>query len=198
MRDGVILTSESVTPGHPDKLCDRISDTAVDAFLQQDAAARVVVECAVATGIVFIAARFAAEAVVDLPSLARGVIADAGYVGEGFDARTCSILTSIAEIPQKPLTPRAGRTAKPAASAQDQLSDDEIEQLGATEQANVFGYATDETASLMPAPLVIAHRLARALGMPQGQRCLGLHRMARPRRVFSMMMGAPWNWRAWR
>lgn len=153
MRDGMIFTSESVTPGHPDKLCDRISDAAVDAFLQQDPRARAVVECAVATGIVFIAARFAAEAVVDLPSLARGVIAEAGYVGEGFDARTCSILTSISELP----------AAARAPHEEDRDEDHEVEALSATEQANVFGYATDETATLMPAPLVIAHRLARAL-----------------------------------
>jgi S-adenosylmethionine synthetase len=153
MRDGMIFTSESVTPGHPDKLCDRISDAAVDAFLQQDPRARAVVECAVATGIVFIAARFAAEAVVDLPSLARGVIAEAGYVGEGFDARTCSILTSISELP----------SAARAPHEEDRDEDHEVEALGATEQANVFGYATDETPTLMPAPLVVAHRLARTL-----------------------------------
>ena len=153
MRDGMIFTSESVTPGHPDKLCDRISDAAVDAFLHQDSRARAVVECAVATGIVFIAARFAAEAVVDLPSLARGVIAEAGYVGEGFDARTCSILTSISELPPAARAPHE----------EDRDEDHEVEALTATEQGNVFGYATDETATLMPAPLVIAHRLARAL-----------------------------------
>lgn len=143
MRDGTILTSESVTRGHPDKLCDRISDAAIDAFLRQDRDARAIVECAVATGIVFIAARFAAAAMLDLPSLARGVIASAGYVGEGFDARTCSILTSISELGD-------------AAGAGE---DDD----GATEQANVFGYATDETETLMPAPIVLAHRLARGL-----------------------------------
>jgi S-adenosylmethionine synthetase len=146
MRDGLVFTSESVTPGHPDKLCDRISDAALDAFLRQDERARAVVECAVATGILFIAARFAAEAMVDLPSLARGVIAETGYVGEGFDARTCSILTSISELPPE---------------ARD--GQDEQEDRAATEQANVFGYATDETPTLMPAPLVLAHRLARAL-----------------------------------
>jgi len=143
MRDGTILTSESVTPGHPDKLCDRISDAAIDAFLRQDREARAIVECAVATGIVFIAARFAAAAMLDLPSLARAVIASAGYVGEGFDARTCSILTSISEL--------GCAIAEP--------DDDDA----ATEQANVFGYATDETETLMPAPIVIAHRLARQL-----------------------------------
>ena len=153
MRDGMIFTSESVTPGHPDKLCDRISDAAVDAFLRQDPRARAVVECAVATGIVFIAARFAADAVVDLPSLARGVIAEAGYVGEGFDARTCSILTSISELP--------GAERAPHEHEADE--EHEVEALSATEQANVFGYATDETPELMPAPLMLAHRLARAL-----------------------------------
>ncbi|MBW6398341.1 methionine adenosyltransferase [Roseomonas sp. HJA6] len=153
MRDGMIFTSESVTPGHPDKLCDRISDAAVDAFLRQDPRARAVVECAVATGIVFIAARFAADAVVDLPSLARGVIAEAGYVGEGFDARTCSILTSISELPG----------AERAPHEQERDEEHEVEALSATEQANVFGYATDETPELMPAPLMLAHRLARAL-----------------------------------
>ncbi|MFQ3622937.1 MAG: methionine adenosyltransferase [Acetobacteraceae bacterium] len=153
MRDGTILISESVTPGHPDKLCDRISDAAIDAFLRQDRRARAVVECAVATGIVFIAARFAAAAVVDLPSLARRVIAESGYVGEGFDARTCSILTSVSELP--------GTGRAPHEEAIDE--EDEIDALAATEQANVFGYATDETPSLMPAPIVLAHRLARAL-----------------------------------
>ena len=94
----MIFTSESVTPGHPDKLCDQISDAAIDAFLRHDAAAHAVVECAVATGVVFLAARFAAEAVIDLPSLARKVIADVGYVEGGFDARNCSILTSLVEL----------------------------------------------------------------------------------------------------
>ncbi len=153
MRDGTILISESVTPGHPDKLCDRISDAAIDAFLRQDARARAIVECAVATGIVFIAARFAAEAVVDLPGLARRVIAEAGYVGEGFDARTCSILTSVSELPP------ADRAPHPAAFNDE----DEIAAWAATEQANVFGYATDETPALMPSPIVLAHALARAL-----------------------------------
>jgi len=158
MRDGMIFTSESVTPGHPDKLCDRISDAAVDAFLRQDRRARAVVECAVATGIVFIAARFAADAVVDLPGLARGVIAESGYVGEGFDARTCSILTSISELPEADRAPHV--------DGKDE--DDALDAQAATEQANVFGYATDETEELMPAPLVLAHRLARALDEARG------------------------------
>ena len=81
MRRKVIFTSESVTPGHPDKLCDQISDAAVDAFLRQDPEACVTVECAMATGVVFIASRSAAHAAVDLSALARSVITDAGYTG---------------------------------------------------------------------------------------------------------------------
>lgn len=99
MSPDMIFTSESVTPSHPDKLCDQISDAAIDAFLREDAGARAVVECALATGVVFLAARFAADARVDLSTLARKVILDAGYCAEGFDARSCSILTSSAELP---------------------------------------------------------------------------------------------------
>ena len=123
MRQEMIFTSESVTPGHPDKLCDQISDAAVDAYLRQDAEARVTVECALATAIVFIAARFAAEGTVDLPLLARSVIADAGYTGDGFDARSCSILTSLTRAPDSLRAPT------------------EDDDWPAEEQANVFGFA---------------------------------------------------------
>lgn len=148
----MIFTSESVTVGHPDKLCDQISDGAIDAFLRHDPAARAVVECAVATGVVFLAARVAADAVVDLPALARTIIADAGYVGEQFNARNCSILTSIGDLPMEMREPI------PAV-----LDDELIERHAAHEQANVFGYACRDTAALMPMPISLAHRLARAI-----------------------------------
>lgn len=152
MAPDMIFTSESVTPGHPDKLCDQISDAAIDAFLRQDAGARAVVECAVATGVVFLAARFAADAAVDLPSLARKVIADAGYLDGRFDARNCSILTSLVELPAAMREPPS-----------DDLDEAAIESRVAQDQANVFGYACRETTELMPLPISLAHRLARAL-----------------------------------
>jgi S-adenosylmethionine synthetase len=148
----MIFTSESVTPGHPDKLCDQISDAAIDAFLSQDAGARAVVECAVATGVVFLAARFAADAIVDLPALARRVIADAGYLEGRFDARNCSILTSLVELPIE--------TREPPIPINDEEA---LDRRVAQDQANVFGYACRETPQLMPLPVSLAHRLARGL-----------------------------------
>jgi S-adenosylmethionine synthetase len=146
-----IFTSESVTPGHPDKLCDQISDATVDAFLQQDPDAHIVAECAIATGVLFIAARFAAEAHVDIPTLARSVIADVGYGEDGFDARNCSILTSFTpmEVPR--------RSAKLDADTPAQ------------EQVNAFGFACRETPALMPLPIWLAHRLARELDAARGR-----------------------------
>jgi S-adenosylmethionine synthetase len=157
MQSDVIFTSESVTPGHPDKLCDQISDAAIDAFLRQDPGARAVIECAVATGVVFLAARFAAEATVDLPAIARKVIADVGYLEGRFDARSCSILTSLAELPLHMREP-------PAGSFEGQA----VERCVAHDQANAFGYACRETPELMPLPISLAHRLARAIDRARG------------------------------
>jgi S-adenosylmethionine synthetase len=152
MRRDIIFTSESVTPGHPDKLCDQVSDAGIDAFLRQDPRARATIECAIATGVLFIAARFAAEATVDLPSLARTVLSEAGYVGDGFDARSCSILTNLTQLPDSERSPDA-----------DGLDAEAVGKMRAEEQANVFGFACSETELLMPLPISLAHGLARAL-----------------------------------
>jgi S-adenosylmethionine synthetase len=148
----MIFTSESVTPGHPDKLCDQISDAAVDALMREDESARVAVECALATGVLFLAARYAADARVDLPAVARKAIQDAGYASEGFDARSCSILTSLAELPLESREPEVAEGDEEA-----------IARRVAHEQANVFGYACRDTATLMPAPIHHAHKVVRAL-----------------------------------
>ena len=146
----MIFTSESVTAGHPDKLCDQISDTAIDAFLRQDAQSRAVVECAVATGILFIAARYASGAPIDLPNLAREVIAAAGYLDGDFDARKCSILTSLTELAG------GNNGSQPSVPS---------------EHANVFGFACRDTDFLMPAPIVLAHRAAMALDTERHAAC---------------------------
>jgi S-adenosylmethionine synthetase len=181
IRHESIFTSESVTPGHPDKLCDQISDAAVDAFLEQDEAARIIVECAIATGILFISARFAADANVDMPSLARRVIADVGYEDDSFDARACSILTSF--TPLDGIAPvRATRDSEPA-----------------QEQVNAFGFACNETPQLMPLPIALAHKLARALHRarshgaewlsPDGKTQVAVqYRAGRPARIHSVTL----------
>jgi S-adenosylmethionine synthetase len=147
MKTDFVFVSESLTKGHPDKLCDQISDAIVDSFVRQDSNARVDAECAVSSGIVFIAAHFHAAADVDVTATAREVILAAGYTGGEFNAEDCTILTSLRELPVDALpTARDDLSATPAA-----------------QQATVFGYACRDTPELMPLPIVLAHDLARAL-----------------------------------
>ncbi len=153
MKGDFIFTSESVTQGHPDKLCDLVSDALVDRFLQQDPFSVITAECAVATGILFIAARFASKAAVDIPSVARRMIADVGYERNGFDPKTCSIMTSLNEVPMSERLEQDER----------ELDDEALEAFPAKNQTTVFGFACTQTATLMPLPIWLAHRLARRL-----------------------------------
>ena len=153
MKEDFIFTSESVTAGHPDKLCDGISDAIVDRFMQQDPFSKIVVESVVATGILFLAARFASKATVDLPGVARQVVHDAGYEDEGFNPKTCSVMTSLNELPREERSERDER----------EMDDDEIERLAVDNQATVFGFACGQTPALMPLPIWLAHKLARQL-----------------------------------
>ena len=125
-----VFVSESVTPGHPDKLCDAVVDAVVDALLRQDPRATAEVECVVASGIVFLAARIAAHAAVDMPALAREVLADMGYAeaSGGFDARRCSILTSLTDLPEMDRAPEQAGGNAPVAD----------------EHVNAFGFACDD------------------------------------------------------
>lgn len=152
MKQDFIFISESVTEGHPDKLCDQISDAVIDQFLHDDPYSRAVVECAVSTGIVFIAARYRSGAIVDIPHIARRVISQVGYDQKDFNAKTSSIMTSLNEM-----------SDGTALVDERTLSEDAIEAVTAKNQANVFGYACNQTAAYMPLPIWLAHKLARRL-----------------------------------
>lgn len=151
MNPELVFTSEAVTEGHPDKLCDAISDAIVDRFLRDDPYAPIVAECAVAKGILFIAARFGAPATVDVAKAARRVIKTAGYTKHArFNAKTCSVMSSLMTMDEARLD-------------FESLSDADLERLPAREQVTVFGYACDQTPELLPLPILLANRLAAAL-----------------------------------
>jgi S-adenosylmethionine synthetase len=153
MKKDFVFTSESVTEGHPDKLCDQVSDAIIDHFLELDPYARVRAEAAVATSILFIAARFASEIKADVAYIARKAIRKIGYLASDFDARTCSILTSIQEYPPD----------VDIYFNEQKLTSEEIDKIHVRQNANVFGFACNQTPDLMPLPVWTAHRLARQI-----------------------------------
>jgi len=156
-----LFTSESVTEGHPDKICDQISDAILDAFLAKDPKARVAAETSVTTGLVLVSGEITSTCYVDIASVVRRTIEEIGYVGEaagGFDGRTCAVLLSIDEQS----VDIAGGVDQ-AHEVRGKLSNDEIDQIGAGDQGIMFGFACNETRDLMPLPIEAAHALSRKL-----------------------------------
>ncbi len=164
-----LFTSESVTEGHPDKICDQISDALLDAFLSKDAYSRVACETSVTTGLVLVAGEVTTEAYVDIPRVVRETIRELGYTRAkfGFDADTCAVITSIDE---QSTDIAVGVNKALEARRGDMTEDEEIESIGAGDQGLMFGFACNETRERMPLPISLAHRLARRLSQVRKDR----------------------------
>ena len=159
-----LFTSESVTEGHPDKMCDAVSDAILDALMEKDPMSRVACETASCTGFVLVTGEITTNAYVDIPHIVRETVKEIGYDKSeyGFDGNTCAVMVSIDEQ-SADIAMGVDRALEARQSAEKGMSDEQIEAIGAGDQGMMFGYATNETEEMMPYPISLAHKLTRQL-----------------------------------
>jgi len=190
--DDFIFTSESMTAGHPDKLCDQVSDAIVDHYLMADPNARIVAESVLASGVMFISTHYASKATLDIADIARQVVRSVGYPKDIFDADACTIMTSFTD-----------HTATDHRVLDfDKIDDNYIDSLVSKHQVTVFGYACNQTKDLMPLPVWLAHRLSKQLDskkvkkqvpylLPDAKAQVGIeYKSGKPRRIHSLTLVA--------